>query len=112
VSGRRELVLPVEYGALVRAFLERKLTAEEFAARYDKAYLKDPHPHMERAVFDILEDLWEDVDAYSPMWTPDELGPTRINEETLRQKAAQALAELVDYLRAAGSSPPNSTAPI
>jgi len=94
---------PDEYRTLIKAFLDGMLTADEFAASYDRVFSKDPGP-MDRPLFDILENLFEDVDAYSPLWTPEEIGPTAITEETLRQEAAQALMELEEYLKADASA--------
>ena len=89
---------PDEYQALIKSFLDGELTAEEFALRYDAAFLKDPGDYIDRPLFNILEDLWEDVDAYSPMWTLEEEGPTQITEKTLRREAMQAILELEAYM--------------
>jgi len=82
-----------ECKTLIQAFLEGELTAEVFAEKYDKAF-RFEWLEMDKSLFDILQDLWEDVEAYSPLWLPEDIGPFHITEETLRQEAAQTLAEL------------------
>jgi hypothetical protein len=89
---------PAEYRALVKAFVDSALPAEAFALSYNDAFLQDPGDEMDRPLFDILEDLWEDVEAYSPMWSPEEEDPFKITEEALRREAIQALMELDRYL--------------
>lgn len=78
---------------LIRAFLNEELTAEVFAEKYDKAF-RFEWEEMDKALFDILQDLWEDVEAYSPLWLPEDIAPFNITEETLRKEAAHTLAEL------------------
>lgn len=82
-----------ECKALIQAFLDGEMPAEVFAEKYDKAFRFEWH-EMDKALFDILQNLWEDAEAYSPLWLPEDIGPFNITEETLRQEAAQTLAEL------------------
>ena len=95
---------PSEYRTLIKAFLDGMLTTDEFMLCYDRAFMEDPGQYMDRPLFNILENLWEDMDAYSPLWTPEQIGPFAITEETLRQEAAQALMEFEEYLKGDASA--------
>jgi hypothetical protein len=93
-----------EYRILIKEFIDGAISAEEFALHYNDVFLQDPGGEMDRPLFDILENLWEDVEAYSPMWTPEEEGPFKITGNTLHREAIQALLELDQYLaRSRGS---------
>ncbi len=83
----------IECKGLIQAFLDGELTAEVFAENYDRAFRFEWH-EMDKVLFDTLQDLWEDAEAYSPLWLPEDIGPFNITEETLRKEAAQTLAEL------------------
>jgi hypothetical protein len=72
--------------------------AEEFAKTYDKIFLSEPGM-MEKRLFDILEKFWEDVDAYSPLWEPEDINGFHITEELLREEARDALEKLEKYLK-------------
>lgn len=88
----------IAYRTMVQEFVEGTISAEEFALAYDRAFLKDPGDDFDRPLFNILENLWEDVEAYSPMWTPEEEDPFKITARTLRREAIQTLTELDQYL--------------
>lgn len=89
-----------EYIALIQSYLDGHIAADEFAERYDKTFRSEPGG-MPRALFDILQDLWEDVEAYSPMWTAEDEKKHfyKITERTLRREASEAVLQLRQYLR-------------
>lgn len=87
-----------KYKAMVQDFLNGEFSAEEFARHYLGCFANEPGNKMGRSLFNILQDLFEDVDAYSPMWLPEDECPFRITEKTLRREAEDALAKLEQYL--------------
>ena len=89
-----------EYRALIQKFIEGSFSeAEEFARAYDKIFLSEPGGRMGKELFDILEDFWEDVDAYSPLWESEDINDMHITEETLREEALDAIRKLDKYIR-------------
>lgn len=82
-----------KYRNMIQAFLEAELSAIEFKRRYLTTFLAEPGG-MEADLFYILEDLFEDVDAYSPSWRPEDENWYRITEPTLRKEAQDALVKL------------------
>jgi hypothetical protein len=62
---------------------------------------------MEKPVFDILENLFEDVEAYSPMWSVEDESPYRITEESLRREARTALQDLDAHLQQSSNQGPS-----
>lgn len=89
---------PTEYKNIIQTFLEGALPVEKFVQDYLDAFLSDPGTDIDKPLFDILEDLFEDIEAYSPMWHSEEEGPFRITEESLRREAAETLMNLERYL--------------
>ena len=87
-----------KYKVIVQGFLTGSLGAEEFARGYSDNFLGEPASSMNRPLFRILQDLFEDIEAYSPMWLPEDECAYRITEATLRREAADALAELDRFL--------------
>jgi hypothetical protein len=89
---------PGEYKVLIQQFLDGSFEeTEEFARIYDKTFLSETG-EMSNELFGILEDFWEDVDAYSPLWDPEDIDKIHITEQTLKVEARKALEELVKYL--------------
>jgi hypothetical protein len=86
-----------EYTDLIRSFLDGNLRVENFEARYLESFKAEP-AGMDKQLFDILEDLFEDVDAYSPTCFPEEETATRISRQGLLREAAEALVRLDQYL--------------
>ncbi len=84
---------PQDYRDLIQAFLDQNLSIEEFEKQYLAAFKAEPGG-MDRRLYEILEDLFEDVDAYSPLWSPADENWYRITEPTLRKEAQNALHEL------------------
>jgi hypothetical protein len=85
-----------DYKKLVNQFLNRRLTAEEF----QKAYLtkfKQEKDGMDTKLFSILQGLFEDLDAYSPLWSEEDESSIRLTERNLRVAASEALKQLEAY---------------
>jgi hypothetical protein len=83
-----------EFKEIEKDYLTGKMTREDFLTR---VRLANPGM-MDERLFAILEDLYEDVDAYSPSLVPDEESPYIITEETLRQEATEGLVRLNSYI--------------
>jgi len=51
---------------------------------------------IDNPLFLIVEDLFEDIDSYSPMWTLDDEAkyPYRIIEATLREEARESFSKV------------------
>ena len=82
-----------KYMALIRAFLDGSLTAAEFESRY-LATFKGEQARLRAPVFDVLQQLFSDVDAYSPDCSPGQESAFVISEARLREQAAAALRRL------------------
>ena len=93
-----------EYASLLRQFLDGNIPPEIFARTYDKEFLSEKEI-LHKELFDILEDFWEDIDAYSPLWEPEDICSYRITEETLRTEAVDALQKIMKYLSDHPDSP-------
>jgi hypothetical protein len=91
-----------DYKDLIQTFLDGNLPIGEFETRYLAAFKNEPG-EMDKQLFLILEDLFEDLDAYSPIWTQEDESPIRITEQRLRQEAVKALAQLEEYLHQSDS---------
>jgi len=78
-----------------QAYLTGQIGLEEFKAEF-KRLMPDM---MDESLFAILEDLYEDIDAYSPDWTAEAVAesPYRLDEAGLRKEAADALRQLEQY---------------
>ena len=81
------------YIELIRAFVEGRLPVAEFEQRYLRAF-KDEPAGMEPRVFAVLNQLFTDVDAYTPGLAEDEEDAFSLSEASLRRQAELALAEL------------------
>jgi hypothetical protein len=82
-----------EYKQLIRSFLSEAITASVFETRYLSAFKNEPGG-MGREVFFILQDLFEDVDAYTHYWPPPPDLHYVISEDELRDEAQVALDAL------------------
>lgn len=91
-----------EYKQLIRSFLSEAITASEFEARYLSA-MKSQERGMGREVFFILQDLFEDVDAYTHYWPPPPGLHHVISEDELRH-GAQVTLDALENLNNRGSS--------
>lgn len=87
------------YKLLIEQFLAGGLTAEEFSRSYMILFLQEKSG-MSEAYFTVLQDLFEDSDSYSPMWTKsdEEQYHYRITAPTLLEEARTTLSELDDLV--------------
>lgn len=91
------------YRNLIGRFLADEITAQQFRLKYLTAFKREP-AGMDDALFEILQDLFEDVDAYSPLWTEKDESATRLTEQTLRTETMEALEQLARLEGGEGSS--------
>ncbi|MGA7670853.1 MAG: colicin immunity domain-containing protein [Nitrolancea sp.] len=83
-----------EYKALISTFLSSEISAPEFKERFVDTFLSEPGG-MPRDMFFILEDLFEDAEAFTEHWPPSPgLADVLIDEEQLRQEARTTLDAL------------------
>lgn len=82
------------YLELLEAFLEARTTIVEFERRYLDLFKADNQIRPE-AVFEILDGLFADVDAYSMEFGEDE---DNLTEAQLRERASRAHRELRKYV--------------
>jgi hypothetical protein len=81
---------------MIEAFLLHELSPLEFRKRFYDAFAAETlETEMSFPVFQILEDLFEDLDAYTPVWPPTPGLIHVISEDELRAEAQTA----VDALR-------------
>jgi hypothetical protein len=84
----------VQYVILIRAFLEGRLTGQEFQMLYF-AVFKSDNKHRPPEIFDILDGLFADIDDYcSDDAVRQRVGG--IDEEELRARTRTAEARLAD----------------
>lgn len=84
------------YKDLITRYLQGTMTAEQFQLAY-QAEFKQEKGGMDRELFLILQDLFEDVDAYWPLWSEEEESPTQLTEKSLRMEVITALQQLEVY---------------
>ena len=87
----------VQYVILIRAFLEKRLTGQEFQLLYFSLFKSDSR-HRPHEIFDILDGLFADVDEYC---YDDELRQRvgGIDESQLRQRVRSAEKRLAVVAR-------------
>lgn len=81
------------YMSMIEAFLSHELAPQDFERRFYEAFSEET-PEMPYPVFQILQDLFEDLDAYTPEWPPKPGLIYVISEDDLRKEALTALADL------------------
>lgn len=86
-----------DYLRLILTYLNGELSADQFVKKFNSVFLNEPEG-MNDDLFIILEDLFEDGEAYSPMWKPEDENPYRIIEKTFREEVLTAQKELEKYL--------------
>ena len=81
------------YVCLLKKYVSNQIDVENFVSEFHRLFEseKDPNP---RYLFDILQDLFEDIDAYSPVWTELDVNEFRITESMLKKEATKALQAL------------------
>ena len=80
-----------EYIKVVRRFVDRTISADEFERRYLRMF-KDDVSIRPEAEYEVLNRLFTDVDVYSP--NPQLRGTDGLDEEQLRDSACAALVAL------------------
>ena len=85
-----------EYILLIDSFLNNELSAEDFAVRFQNTLSAENW--LDEDLFLILQDLFEDAEAYDPMWTPEEEDGFQITEPTFRNEAKDAREKLQRYI--------------
>jgi hypothetical protein len=90
---------PLGYKTLIESFIQKDILVEEFDKTYTKLFLSELEG-MDRSLFSILNNLFVNVECYSPLWTSkDEMENNfKITEETLRNEAQNTLNNLNDWL--------------
>ena len=82
------------YKSLIQAFVGGAMTANNFRTRFVESFLNEPGI-MREDLFFILQDLFEDVEAFREEWPPPPgLVDTLISEDQLRHEARKALNAL------------------
>ena len=83
-----------ETKALADSYLNKQISLDEFRAEFKRLA-----PDLDESLFHILNDLYEDIDAYSPLWTPEDFAraPYLLDEEGLRKEVNDALENLKSY---------------
>jgi len=79
------------YTALIRGFLDKAIDARELESRFLEKF-KNETTILPLDVFEVLDELFADVDAFCP--DPGLCEDDDLNEQQLRAKAAEALAKL------------------
>jgi hypothetical protein len=85
--------MTTEYQDLIRAFVNQTLAVQDFETLYLEAFKSQPEG-MHPKLFAVLDQLFADVDAYSPICLPGEETDFCISESSLRQRAIAALKQL------------------
>lgn len=84
------------YMYIINGFLRGELSAEDFQTIYMAAFSKE-YKGMDPALFAILQDLFEDADAYYVLCTEENETVFRITEPTLRREVLDAVEKLKAY---------------
>ena len=87
-----------EYYFLIKGFVQKTISVETFISNYISLMRSEVEPIFDEKIFAILEDLFEDIDAYSPMVLPENETQLLISENTLREEARVAVKELEKVL--------------
>ncbi len=90
-----------EYYSLIRAYVEGRLSTDEFGMEFQKAFLAEPSS-MDDELFLILNRLFWDWEAYYPDCTPKQETSFMISERTFRQTAVETKIALEMYLQERG----------
>jgi hypothetical protein len=88
----------LEYRDLFNKYLDGELSAESFVLQFNDEFLDESDDSLDDEAFQILQNLYEDGEAYSPLWIAADENGFRITEETLRKEVEQAKRDLDIYL--------------
>ena len=86
-----------EYVTLVQSYLNLDMSIDDFKKSFFVKFLNEPNG-MKPELFTILNDLFLDADAYSPLWEEADESLTRITEKTFRNETAIALNSLMEFI--------------
>ncbi len=84
------------YWALMEAFVQDRLRPSEFEILYLRLFKNDP-TMWPQEVFDILNRLFADVDAYSP--DPSLRRPNDLDQDQLRDHTREAMRKLQEAIQ-------------
>lgn len=87
-----------DYAALARSYLQGAISTPEFERRY-LAWFKVEPAGMDPRLFQVLNELFCDLDCYSPTCQADQEDSWNISEGTLRRRVGQALAALEELMQ-------------
>lgn len=85
-----------DYQKLIKSFIENEISIQEFEDQYLTAF-KSESSGMSSEIFPILDQLFSDVDAYSPDCLSGEETAFIISETKLRQQATLTLEKLKKF---------------
>ncbi|GBF82202.1 colicin immunity domain-containing protein [Aphanothece sacrum] len=85
------------YQSMIQAFVDGRLPIQEFETQYLAAF-KSQSTGMNPELFQLLDSLFSDVDAYSPDCLPEEETPFIISALSLYKQAAITLEKLNQIL--------------
>jgi hypothetical protein len=85
-----------EYKSMLKSFLDKRLSVEEFETKYLIA-MKEEAGNLNPQLYDILQELFWAVDSYWPDCSFDEETPFMISLDTLRQIAGKVLLQLDQF---------------
>ena len=85
---------------LLEIYSNGLLPVQRLRDEYLKLFAVIEAGEIDKELFNILEDFFEDIDAYSPLWTSEDEAKYsyRITETTLRSEAQKSLTELKEYI--------------
>ena len=84
------------YWVLMEAFVQDRLRASEFEAVYLRLF-KNDRTMWPQEVFEVLNRLFTDIDAYSP--DPSLRGPLDLDADQLRDRTRKTMKELQDAIQ-------------
>ncbi|MGH2700760.1 MAG: colicin immunity domain-containing protein [Actinomycetota bacterium] len=80
----------------MEAFVQDRLRPSEFESLYLRLFKNDP-TMWPQEVFDILNGLFTDVDAYTP--DPSLRGPNDLDQDQLRDRTREAMEKLQEAIQ-------------
>jgi hypothetical protein len=86
-----------EYADLLRSYLSLRLSVAQLVERFNAAFLAESANTLDENLFWILEEIFESLESYSPLWEVSDENEYRITEPTLRNEMKTALTKLETY---------------
>jgi Bacterial self-protective colicin-like immunity len=90
---------PTVYRDLMRAYLENRMSADEFEELYIPAFRAEKGGVWVEPLYWILQGIFTSVDAYCKDCTPEEEDHFNITEPTFRKEITEALEKLDKFLQ-------------